>query len=136
MRAVAITFVGLVLGVCLLCQGCGSSVETAPDVRAKYAWDTLEAKLDYPIDEVYRAASDAVDQLDLHVMRQDHDGVAGEVATLDAQREHITVDLEALRGSQTLLEIRVGPFGDRNKSEVVFERIVENLRQEVVAARL
>ena len=35
-------------------------METGPDVRARYTWDVLKAKLDYPIDEVFGAASDAV----------------------------------------------------------------------------
>jgi hypothetical protein len=128
-------FAGLVLGAALLCPGCGSSVsvETGPGVRARYAWDTLKARLDYPIDKAYRAASEAVQQLDLDVLRQDHDGVAGEVSVLDAQRDHITVELEALPGEQTIMQIRVGLFGDKNKSEVVFEQIVGNLGEEVAA---
>ncbi len=135
MRGVTVAFVGLILGVCLLCQGCWSSMENGPDIRSRYEWDTLKARLDYPIDEVYRAASDAVVQLDLDVMRQDHDGVAGEISSLDAQRDNITVDLEALPGSRTIMEIRVNLFGDRNKSEVIFEQIAANLRREVAAAR-
>jgi len=135
MRAVTVAFVGLILGVCLLCQGCRSSMETGPDVRARYTWDVLKAKLDYPIDEVFGAASDAVDQLDLKVMWHDQDGIAGEVATIDAQRENITIDVEALPGSRTILTIRAGIFGDKNKSEVIFERIMENLRQEAAVAR-
>ncbi len=136
MRRVTIMFVGLILGVCLLCQGCESSVAAGADVRATYTWDVLKAKMDYPIDEVFNAASNAVDQLDLKVMWHDQDGVAGEVATLDAQRENITIDVEALPGSRTILTIRAGIFGDKNKSEVIFEQIMENLRQEAAVARL
>jgi len=108
-------------------------VETGPNVQARYTWDILRARLDYPIDEVFRAASEAARQLELNVMREDHDGVAGEVLAMDAQREHITIDLEALPGSQTVMHIRVDVFGDRNKSEVVFEQIVKNLGEDVTA---
>lgn len=128
--------VGLVLSGPLLCPGCGTPrMQSGSDVRAKYAWDTLRARLDYPIDDTYRAASDAVRQLDLDVLWHDHDGVAGQISTLDAQREHISVEMEALVGGQTALWIRAGIFGDRNKAEVVFERIMENLREEPPVAK-
>jgi hypothetical protein len=91
MRAVTVMSAGLVLSTALLCQGCGPSVETGPNVQARYTWDILRARLDYPIDEVFRAASEAARQLELNVMREDHDGVAGEVSAMDAQREYITI---------------------------------------------
>jgi hypothetical protein len=135
MRGVVIVYVGLVLSGAVLCQGCGTSVETGRNIRARYVWDTLHARLRYPIDDVYHAASDAVRQLDLDVVASDHDGVAGVISTLDAQRDYITIDLESMPRARTLLRIRAGVFGDRNKSEVIFERIVENLGEEVAAAR-
>ena len=109
-------------------------MENTSDVRARYAWDALNARLDYTVDEVHEAASGAVHQLDLDVLRDDHDGVAGEVSTVDAPRENIVIDMEALPGSRTILTIRADIFGDRNKSEVIFEQIMENLRREEVAA--
>lgn len=136
MRSIATMAVGIVGSGLLLCPGCGgTSVETGSDIRAGYAWDTLRARLDYPIDEVYRAASDAVSQLGLEVLRHDHDGVAGEIYTLDAQRDTITIDVEAMPKGRTYLAIRTGVFGDRNKSEVIFERLLENLGQESSVAR-
>jgi len=127
---------GFVLAGFLFCPGCGGpSVQTGSDVRAGYAWDTLRARLDHPIDEVYRAATDAVHQLDLEVMYRDHDGVAGEISTVDAQRENITIDLEAMPRGRTYLAVRVNVFGDKNKSEVIFERLMENLREGMSVAQ-
>jgi hypothetical protein len=135
MRTVTVISVGFILGGLLLCQGCGTSVQTGPGVRASYGCETLRARMDYPIDDAYRAASDAVQQLDLCVLRHDQDEVAGEIYTLDAQRDTIAIEMEALPGERTLLTIRVDLFGNKNKSEVVFERIVENLQGEAAVAR-
>jgi len=127
---------GFVLSGFLLCPGCGTSVQPGSDIRhAGYAWDTLRARLEYPIDEVYRAATDAVHQLDLNVMWRDHDGVAAEISTVDAQRENITIDLEAMPQGQTHLAIRAGVFGDKNKSEVIFEQLMDNLREGMSVAQ-
>jgi len=115
----------------LLCPGCGPRpVETGPDVRTSYQFDVLRARLDYQIAEVYRAADRAVRDLGLNVLSGRQDGVAAEINTADAQCDYITVDLVALPYSKTDMRIRAGVFGNRNKSDVVFERIMENLRGE------
>jgi hypothetical protein len=133
-RAVAIR--ALVIGGCLLLAGCGSpAIETGPGVRAGYAWDTLYARLDYPIGEVYHAAGAAVKELHLKVLRHGRDGVAGEISAMDAQHEYIWIDLQAWPRSRTALTIRAGVFGDRNKSAVIFERILEDLGEGPATAR-
>jgi len=42
----------------------------------------------------------------------------------------ITLDLTALPYAKTEMTIRAGAYGNRNKSDVVFERIMETLRGE------
>ena len=70
-----------------------------------------------------------MDELDLRVLRDKLDGIAAEIQALDAHFETVTVRLEALPEARTLLTIRVGLFGDKNKSVVLFERIMGNLAQ-------
>ena len=43
-------------------------------------------------------------------------------------RKVITIKFEVLPRSRTKMAIRVGSFGDKNKSTVIFNRIMENLR--------
>ena len=115
----------------LLCPGCGPRpVETGPDVSAGYRFDALHARLDYPMAEVFQAADGAVSDLGLTVLADRQDGVAAEIETLDAQRDYITIGLVALPYGQTAMTIRAGLFGNRDKSDVVFERTMENLRGE------
>jgi hypothetical protein len=137
MKGHAIAGLAFVIGGCLLVQGCGEpEIPSGPGVRSGYAWDALEARLDCPIDAVYLAATAAVSQLHLCVLREKQDGVAAELATLDAQRQCITIKLEAWPEAQTALTIRAGLFGDRNKSAVIFERILANLGEGPATARL
>jgi len=105
-------------------------VETGPDVSAGYRFDALHARLDYPTAEVFQAADGAVSDLGLTVLADRQDGVAAEIETLDAQRDYITIGLVALPYGQTAMTIRAGLFGNRDKSDVVFERTMENLRGE------
>jgi len=120
----------------LLCPGCGPRpVETGPDVRASYCFDALHARLDYQIAEVYQAADRAVRDLGLKVLYDKQDGVAAQIDMFDVQQDYIAVRLVALPYSQTAMTIRAGVFGCRDKSDVVFEQIMENLRGEPAAVK-
>lgn len=120
----------LTFAVCVLCPGCGPTYrDPATGVEANYEWETLKAELDLEIDSVYPVARASVDELDLNVLRDKLDGIAAEIRALDAHFETVDIRLEALPEARTLLTIRVGPFGDKNKSIVLFDRIVQNLAQ-------
>ncbi len=115
----------------LLSPGCGPRpVETRPDVQARYHCDALRVHMNYPIDEVYQAADRALKDLNLKALYDKQDGVAAQIDAFDAQQDWITVGLVALPYSKTEMTIRAGLFGNRNKSDVVFERTMEVLRGE------
>jgi hypothetical protein len=109
----------------LLCQGCGPEIrDPTTGVEANYHWDTLEACLNRPIGEVYQAAKAVAHDLDLDVLREDQDGISAEIVALDAQRDQVDIKLGALPESRTELCIQIGPWGDKNKSIVLFEAIL------------
>src|SRR4030042_5125030 len=127
-RAAALVVSGVL--ACLACQGCGSTYEDpATGIEAKYRWDTLTAELDQEIGMVYPAAQQAADELDLKVLREAMDGIAGEIRALDAHLDTVDIRLEAMPAGRTLMTIRIGAFGARNKSAVVFEHVMGNLTQ-------
>lgn len=122
---VLLTLAGLVLF-----PGCGPAYrDPATGLEASYEWETLASELDLEIDDVYPAACATVDELDLRVLRDTLDGIAAEILALDAHFETVTVRLAALPEARTLLTIRIGLFGDKNKSIVLFSQIVRNLGQ-------
>lgn len=128
MKGRAVVVVGLALAGCLVYSGCASTVEDpGTGAQAQYRWETLEAELDQGIAVVHLAARDAVDRLDLVVLRDGLDGIAAEILALDAHFDSVEIRLGALPGSGTLLMIRIGLFGDRNKSAVLFGSIMESL---------
>jgi hypothetical protein len=122
----------LVLLACglLVCQGCSSGIRgPGADFDAKYEWGTLKAKLDYPISAAHKAAKEAVEALKLKIVYDAHDDVSGQIIARDANRQSIKIMLDALPMSKTALTLTVGFFGDKSKSNVIFNKIVENLRQ-------
>jgi hypothetical protein len=130
MRRNVTSFLVFLAGGFLLCQGCSSGIQgPGADFNAQYEWGTLKAKLDYPISAAHKAAKAAVEELKLKVVYDAHDSVAGQIIARDADRQTIKIMLDALPMSRTALTMTVGFFGDKSKSNVIFNKIVENLRQ-------
>lgn len=118
----------ILLGTVAGYQGCGSDIHsTGPASEADYDWGTLEATLDDPLEASYRAAKDALAELELPILHDTQDDIAAELATRDAHDEEITIRLEALPGSRTQMTIHASPLGDKNKSHVIFNQIMDNL---------
>jgi outer membrane lipoprotein SlyB len=113
----------------LLCPGCNTAVR-GPEGRIEgtIRSGTLTATLDRGIGRSFGAVQEAVQQLGFTTVMTEQDGVAAEVLARDAQQQNITIKLEALSPSRTSLTMRVGIFGDKNKSNVIFRQIQENLR--------
>jgi hypothetical protein len=117
------------IALVVLTLGCESPIhDTGPDARADYEWGTLGATLDYPLNLAFPAAKQALRELDVTILVDEQDDLAGQLLARDAHDETITIELEALPRSRTQMKIRVGSFGDKNKSSVIFTRIMENLR--------
>jgi hypothetical protein len=82
--------------------------------------------VDLPIADFYHASERALRDLSVAVKITEHDGLAGQILALDADRDSIFIDLEALPGNKTRFSVRVG-WADRNKTQIVFNKIKENL---------
>ncbi len=135
MDARVITLVALEMAGGLLAPGCSTYRDPATGEEATYGMETLKARLDVDVGTVYAAARRAANELHLRVMRAAEDGISGEIRAYDAQRDQVEIRLGAMPEDRTLLAINVGPFGDKKKSLVLFEHIMENLsRAEQIAA--
>jgi hypothetical protein len=126
-RVVALMVLGTAGG--LLLPGCGGYRDPTTGEQARYGFETLKSRLDLPIETVYAAAQKAAVDLHLKVARSAQDGISAEIRAIDARYDSVEIRLGALPEDRTQLCITVGPFGDRNKSIVLFERVMENLSQ-------
>jgi hypothetical protein len=129
MRQVAAVLATGLVGGLLFCQGCGTAVR-GPDgqTEAIIRNGTLEASMDRGIGRVFQAVQEAVRQLGFTTIMTEQDGVAAEVLARDTEGQNTIIKLEATSPDKTSLTMRVGIFGDKNKSGVIFQKIQENLR--------
>jgi len=132
-RAVVLMALGIIGS--LLAPGCSTYRDPATGEEARYGLETLKARLDLGIGTVYAAARRAARELDLRTMRAAEDGISAEIRAVNAQYNQVEIRLGALPEGRTQVAIHIGPFGDKNKSIVVFEQIMDNLNEvEQIAA--
>jgi hypothetical protein len=76
---------------------------------------------------VYQATLDAMNGLDLPVLSKTKDALTAEIVARDAQDKKVTIKLKAATEETTKLSIRIGTFGDKTKSQLIYDKIRENL---------
>lgn len=116
----------LVAGITL--GGCATSINDPQGRReAVYEWGTLRATFPTPIEHTFKAAQETFKELDLKVLGANQDGIAAELLSRDAQGKEVSVAMEATPDGGTRVRIRVGKFGDQNKSVVLLRHIKRKL---------
>jgi hypothetical protein len=135
MKARVVMLMAVGIAGTLLTPGCETSYRDPNTGReAKYSFETLRARLDLEIGTVYAAARRAMSELKLEAMRAAQDGLSGEIRAHNAHLDSVDVRVGAMPAGRTMLTIRIGLFGDRDKSFVLFERIMANLSEQERAA--
>jgi len=118
-------FVAVNAGGCLVvAAGAGAAGTVA------YLAGDLETQEPYSIEETYAAARKAADELGLKVIEGEtgEDALSARVVARDAADKRIAIHLKAVTSRTTKLSIRVGTFGDDRKTNLIYNRIRENLK--------
>ena len=118
----------LFLGTGLFISGCMVAAVGAGAGTAAYVMGKMQGTEAKDIDTVYNAAEKAAEQLKLNVTERTHDKMSGEIIARDSQDKKITIKLKAASENVTDIAIRVGFFGDETKSQLIYEKIRENLK--------
>lgn len=132
-RFVALVFGARVLlaaalaGTAAFTSGC-VAVVAAAGAGAGVLWvrGAIETNLDGDIDRVYRAAQQAVADLQFAKISERKSGLDGSILARTALDKKIEIKLEKL-GSATKVMIRVGLMGDQQMSLTILDRIKSHL---------
>jgi hypothetical protein len=95
-----------------------------------YMRGDLEAEEPCPIDTVFDATREATEKLGLSVLegKTEKDALSATIVARDAEDKRVTIKLKARTEQSTKISIRIGTFGDRTKSLMIYNRIRENLK--------
>jgi hypothetical protein len=119
----------LLAGAAVFAQGCMLvAVGAAAGGTVAYVKGDLEAVESKDLDSVYAAAKQAVDQLGLKVTRDSKDALQAVIVARDARDKKNTIKLKKLADDTTKLSIRVGVWGSKTQSNLIYQKIHDNLQ--------
>jgi len=86
-------------------------------------------KRDYeaPVERMWEATLQAVEELRLATESKRHDAFGGEIKGVMANGDSFQIELKRLGENWTEVGVRIGTFGDRTKSEAIHEKILSKL---------
>jgi hypothetical protein len=123
--------VGAVLVSCaaVALSGCLAATAGAVAAAGAYAYERgeLRSTIDAPLDDVYRAAMVATEQLQLPVVDRAKDAFAAHLTARQIQGGDVRIDLTRESDNLTRIGVRVGTFGDEAKSRLILQRIRDAL---------
>ena len=119
------------LSVLVSLSGCvTTTVGGGPSATAgTYSYFTRELQVIYglPLADVWPRALAAVESLQLHIDRQQVDGLGGDIQARRAEGTRVQVHLKPTGDHSTSLSVRIGEWGNREQSERVHRTIRQQL---------
>lgn len=109
-------------GCAVLLVGAGAAGTVA------YVRGNLRAAESASLEKVYAATHKALDQLELKVTEDKKDALSATVTARDAQDKRVLIKLKSISEQSTQINIRIGTFGDQTKSQLIYQKIRENLK--------
>jgi hypothetical protein len=126
-----VTLTALLMGMSILVSGCVAAVAAGVAGGAGgYRWVNGKLTFTTPhgISECRNATLSAFKELDLVVVSQAGDRLAGRIKGRTAMGDPVRVDLEPQASNITKIDIRVGFWGTKEKEKRIADAIQRNLR--------
>ncbi len=124
-----LTLMLLLVGVVVTSSGCFALLlgAAAGAGGVAYVKGSAEKNLDKPVDQVYRASLAALKKLKMAVHDDDLSQHVAHISAVDNDGKKIQVDIEALTEKTAKLKVRVGVFGDQERSSIILNMIQKRL---------
>ena len=114
--------------ILLVAWGCSSAIVGMPEgAEYIYVKGVLKITLASPLPEVETATRQAFEDLDVVGVQGGADKLKGKMNALLADGTKVVIRMKALDFESTVLQIKVGTFGDRAISMQILRHIRENL---------
>jgi hypothetical protein len=122
------TLIVFLVGSAVIMSGClAAAVGVGAVGTVAYVKGDLEAVEAKNIDAVYAATRRAVKPLGIAVTKDFKEALSAEIVGRDTDDRNTTIRLKALSDNTTKLSIRVGIFGNKVRSSLIYQKIHDNL---------
>ena len=116
---------GLVFGAFLIsASGCAAViVGSAVGAGVAYIKGTLEANFDRPVKQMHKSSLAALHDLKLNIKEEELTPHSSHVVAAYEDGTKVHVSIDALTEKASRVKIRIGIFGDQQKSEIIMDAI-------------
>jgi hypothetical protein len=106
------------IGAAAAAVGAGTYYYIKGDLRRNY---------EAPMDKTWDATVKALEALKINVESKQHDALTGVINGKLADGKSLSVNLKRISESTTEVGVRIGTFGDRERSEAIHDKILSSL---------
>jgi len=123
----------LVLGLAVMMvgtAGCSALViGAAAGAAGTYIWTqgNLELEVNYSVDDLYVAAREALDQLNILIERDRHDRFGANISGRTDRGRKVLIRIDGRTERSAFIRVRVGILGDREESQMVMNAILRDV---------
>ena len=107
-----------VIGAAAAAVGTGAYFYVKGDLRRNY---------EAPMDKTWDATVKALEALKINVESKQNDALTGVINAKLADGKSLSVNLKRISESTTEVGVRIGTFGDRQRSEAIHDKILSSL---------
>ena len=107
-----------VIGAAAAAVGAGTYYYVKGDLKRNY---------EVPMDKAWEAAVKAVEDLKMTIESKKHDAFSGIIKGKMVDGKSFAINLKRLGENSTEIGIRIDTFGDRQRSEVIHDKILSKL---------
>ena len=125
MKRTLLIFTGAVLAFSII--GCAPKIVSSEG--GVYQGCRLFAVSDKSMDTVYNAALQAMSKLELNLVDKAKDAFGAKVVAKSSDDKRIVVEIRQTEDNRTMYNIRVGAFGNEERSQKIFEEMSKILME-------
>ncbi len=92
-----------------------------------YIKGDLKRNYEAPMDKTWDATVKALEALKINVESKQHDALTGVINGKLADGKSLSLNLKRINESTTEVGVRIGTFGDRERSEAIHDKILSSL---------
>jgi hypothetical protein len=92
-----------------------------------YIKGDLKRNYEVPVDKAWEATVESLEELKLTTVSKQHDAFGGVIKGKMADGKGFEINLKRLGETSTEIGIRIGTFGDRQKSEAIHDKILSKI---------
>ncbi|HEX41906.1 MAG TPA: DUF3568 family protein [Phycisphaerales bacterium] len=125
-------FYALIPSTAIVLAGCMAAALVAGGAAAgvgtaAYVGGDLEAVTDQNVETLHKACLAALEEMNIPVISSERDVLEGKIIARGVDDKKISIKMKYREPQLTKLWIRVGVFGDKDKSQAIYDHIRKHL---------